>query len=205
MPLVFLVWYSVQRSKASATSPQTRQKLSSANSPPPTRQRHLATANWPPQRPLSHFAQLMPAPSTWHSTKLKATFYLATTLATSIPPSDQRANHSATLTPRKFYLLNLRRFGWSTTFTVQMIRNLFSYITQPSSPHNQPKSKSNYSLITHISVVGHKKCSIISSFKYSTILLSWILLRDASNLRTWSQRSHFLFRLTWQLYSLSLL
>ena len=130
--------------------PPTLRQLAIANWPPPTDRHNTGTTSPLHYRPLSHSAQSLPAPSTWHSTKLKATFYLATTLATSIPPSDQRANHSATLTPRKFYLLNLRRFGWSTTFTVQMIRKLFSYITQPFSPHNQPQSKSNYSLITHI-------------------------------------------------------
>ena len=49
------------------------------------------------QRPLSFFL-----------TKLKATFHLGLepTLLAKLPPSDQRANHSATLTPRKFRLLD---------------------------------------------------------------------------------------------------
>ena len=42
-----------------------------------------------------------------------------------LQPSDRRVNHSATLTPRKFHLLDLISF-------VLLTRNIVSYLTQPS-------------------------------------------------------------------------
>ena len=100
-----------QPSDATDTAFSTRFK-DSANTPPahcpadsPVRQLNVTTLPPPISFRLNTSSAIYDV-----STQLKATFHLGLepTLTDTFWPSDQRANHSATLTPRKFRLPELK-------------------------------------------------------------------------------------------------
>ena len=116
--------YTISLPQHSPGSPSITQRtavsalLSPINSPPQILRRQLtATA-------LRHTSAIIPPnyhqrPLSFFLTKLKATFHLGLepTLIAKLPPSDQRANHSATLTPRKFRLLDFYLHSTSVSGT----------------------------------------------------------------------------------------
>ena len=109
MPLVCLNIPQDHQASRNLPTPQTQR---SARSKAPSTLRHkFSAANWPPLLSATLVPSFRPITTSalcLFLTKLKATFHLGLepTLIAKLPPSDQRANHSATLTPRQFRLLD---------------------------------------------------------------------------------------------------